>query len=319
MADAFIPFRRGRWGDLPEAPTRPHGYAETEARTVRVDSRGFGSIDVHVRVLGSGPPLLLVHGLMTSSYSWRYVVRQLAESWTVYAPDLPGSGRSGKPRVPYGAAQTATFIAELLDALGIRGCDVVGNSMGGYLCMRLALADPGAMRRLVNIHSPGFPELRLRALRLALAIPGVRPGLSWFVRRRPLRWAWRNVHYRDEGLKSLEEARAYGEPLADRAGADAFVAILGDTLAPGDMAAFPAELARRKAAGRAFPVPLLLLWARQDPMVPARLGPLFAERIPSAELRWLEDASHFAHVDQPEATVAAIQEFLGRPHGAEGG
>ncbi len=313
MAGELIPFRRGRWRDLPDAPVRPHAYEQTEGRTVCVQSRPFGDIDVHVRVFGSGPPLLLIHGLMTSSYSWRYVFEVLGAAYTVYAPDLPGSGRSGKPRARYGAGETAEFIGELMGALGIRGCDVVGNSMGGYLCMLLALADPDSMARLVNIHSPGVPELRLHALRFALLVPGVRRFLAWFVRRDPLRWAWRNVHYRDEGLKSLEEARAYGEPLADPAGARAFVEILGDTLAPRDMAAFQAELAMRKAAGQSFPVPLQLLWARADPMVPVRFGPLFAERIPSAELRWVEDASHFAHVDQPAATAKLILEFLGRP------
>jgi pimeloyl-ACP methyl ester carboxylesterase len=313
VSTELVPFRRGRWDELPDAPVRPHAYERTEARTVRVESRPFGAIDVHVRVFGSGPPLLLIHGLMTSSYSWRYVFEELGAAYTVYAPDLPGSGKSGKPRARYGAAETAEFIGELMCALGIRGCDVVGNSLGGYLCMRLALADPESMARLVNIHSPGVPELRLYALRFALLVPGIRAVLAWFIGLDPLRWAWRNVHYRDEGLKSLEEARAYGGPLSEPAGARAFVEILGDTVAPGDMSSFQVELATRKAAGQTFPVPLQLLWARADPMVPARLGPLFAARIPSAELRWVEDASHFAHVDQPEATVAFILEFLLRP------
>lgn len=309
---SLVPFRQGRFADLPATPRRPHPYGDAEARTVRVASRGFGELDVHVRVTGSGPPLLLIHGLMTSSYSWRYVLDLLGAHYTVYAPDLPGAGRSGKPRASYSAEDTAHFIGELMDALGIRGCDVVGNSMGGYLCMRLALAQPDAMRRLVNIHSPGVPELRLHALRFVLSIPGVRMLLRWIVHLDPLRWAHRNVHYRDESLKSLEEAHEYGDPLSDRAGADAFGLILKNTLAPADMAGFQAELLRRKGAGEPFPVPLQLLWARQDPMVPPRFGPLYADRIPSAELVWLEDASHFAHVDQPEATVAAMLEFFGR-------
>ena len=309
---ALVPFRPGRFADLRELPRIPHGYAASEARTVRVDSAWFGGIDVHVRVQGSGPPLLLIHGLMTSSYSWRYVLEAFAQHYTVYAPDLPGSGQTGKPRVRYGAEETVAFIGELMDALGITGCDVVGNSMGGYLCMRLALARPDSMRALVNIHSPGVPELRLHALRWALAIPGVRAGLSWWVRRNPFKWVFANVHYRDESLKSLEEARAYGDPLADKPGADAFVSILGDTLRPAAMAEFQRALRELKDNGAPFPVPLLLLWARQDPMVPPRFGPLFAERIPSAELQWVEDASHFAHVDQPAATVAPILEFFAR-------
>ena len=70
---------------------------------------------------------------MTTSYSWRYVVDELARRWRVLAIDLPGCGRSDKPkRARYGAGELARFLVELVDALGIRGCRVVGNSMGGY-------------------------------------------------------------------------------------------------------------------------------------------------------------------------------------------
>lgn len=301
------PFRQGRYHELPAVPHRPHPYFSSAARTVEVDSAHFGRVAVHVRVHGDGPPLLLVHGLMTSSYSWRYVLDLLGAHYQLYVPDLPGAGASAKPDVSYGPEETAAFVGELMDALEIRGCPVVGNSMGGYLCMRLALRDPTAMSRLVNIHSPGFPELRLHALRAAMSVPGVQPALAWFIRRAPLKWAHRNVHYRDESLKSLEEAKVYGVPLATREGSRAFVRILADTMAPGPMRPF-----QRQLRARPFPVPLLLLWARQDPMVPPAFGERFAKRVEGAELQWIEGASHFAHVDQPDATAAAILDFLAR-------
>ncbi|MCO4771419.1 MAG: alpha/beta hydrolase [Deltaproteobacteria bacterium] len=307
----IVPFRRGLFRELPDKPRLRHSYFSSGARNVEVDSAHFGRISVHLRVTGTGPPLLLVHGLMTSSYSWRYVLDLLGAHYTLYVPDLPGAGASDKPPVTYGPVETADFIGELMQTLGIVGCPVVGNSMGGYLCMLLALRDPSLMSRLVNIHSPGFPELRLHALRIALSVPGLGAGLAWFVRRSPLTWVHRNVHYRDESLKSLEEAKVYGVPLATRDGSQAFVSILRDTMAPGPMGAFQRQLKARVASGEDFPVPLLLLWARQDPMVPPSFGPRFQGRIPSAALQWVEAASHFAHVDQPEATAAAILAFLG--------
>ncbi len=303
-------FVQAPYDSLPERPRVTHPYFSSEVRTVEVGSRHFGPLKTHVRVFGSGPPLLLVHGLMTSSYSWRYVLDALGDNYTLYAPDLPGSGSTDKPAVSYGAEETAEFIGELMEELGIEGCPLVGNSMGGYLSMRLALIKPALVSKLVNIHSPGFPEPRLYALRAALSIPGMRAALSWYVRRSPFRWAHRNVHYRDESLKSLEESRVYGAPLQTRQGASAFAAILGDTLDPRSMARFQAELTRRTRAGVPFPVPLLLLWAREDPMVPPGFGPRFKDRIPSAQFEWIEDASHFAHVDQPSSTAAAILRFL---------
>jgi pimeloyl-ACP methyl ester carboxylesterase len=253
-------------------------------------------------VHGAGPPLLLVHGLMTSSYSWRYVLAPLGERFKVYAPDLPGAGASD-PAPSYEPQAIADWIGALGRALGIRGCRVVGNSMGGYLCMRLALADAGAMGRLLNVHSPGVPELRLVALRAALALPGAHAVLTRRVQADPLRWAHANVHYFDESLKSLEEAHAYGDPLATPDGIRAFLGYLGDTMAIGPVREFQRALLDRKARGEAFPVPLLHVYARRDPMVPARFGAIMAERT-GAPLAWVERGSHFMHVD-------AVDEFLG--------
>lgn len=306
-------FRRGPFDALPERPRREHSFLELPVRDVRVESRDFGTAGVAYRELGEGPPLLLVHGLMTTSYSWRYVAAKLAERWRVIAPDLVGCGRSDKPRdARYTGPALARFVADLQRALGIRGCAVVGNSLGGYVTMRLALDDPHAMSRLVCIHAPGLPELRLTALHAAMRVPGARRALVALIRRDPLRWAHRNVHYFDETLKSREEAREYGDPLASEEGAEAFAGWLADALAPRDLEAFLVQLIMRLRHRAAFPVPLQLVYARRDPMVPPKIGDKLAELIPSAELVWLDDASHFAQVDAPEALLEAMTPFLRR-------
>jgi pimeloyl-ACP methyl ester carboxylesterase len=305
----FVPFRRGRFEDLPERPRRPHPYFDARSERVQVTTAALGTLAAQVRVAGSGPPLLLVHGLMTSSYSWRYVLEPLGKRFTVYAPDLPGAG-SSEPAPSYAPQACADWIGALQRALGIRGCRVIGNSMGGYLCMRLALSDPGALDRLVNVHSPGVPEARLVLLRAALALPGARAVLEGRVQRDPLRWAHANVHYFDESLKSLEEAHAYGDPLASGAGFAAFFGYLRDTMGIGPIREFQATLQDRKARGLPFPVPLVHLYARKDPMVPSRFGPVLADRTASP-LVWIEDASHFMHVDAVERFLPPVLDFLG--------
>jgi pimeloyl-ACP methyl ester carboxylesterase len=303
-----IPFRRGPFEALPREPHRPHRYQALEPRRVRLESAPFGSIEVHYREHGSGPPLLLVHGLMTSSYSWRYVLDGLGAHFRLVMPDLPGAGRSDKPDRSYAPAALATAVGEFQRAVGIRGCAAIGNSLGGYLCMRLALEDPGAFSRLVNVHSPGIPELRLHLLHAALSVPGVGRALGWWIRRAPLRWVHRNVHYRDESLKSLEEAHEYGDPLASVAGSRAFVRYLRETVAPGDMAAFVRELEKRRETG--FPVPLLLVYADRDPMVPPRVGDALRALVPTARFVRMTETSHFAHVDTPERVIAEVLPFL---------
>jgi pimeloyl-ACP methyl ester carboxylesterase len=175
--------------------------------------------------------------------------------------------------------------------------------------MRLALSDPDAMSRFVCVHAPGVPELRLVALGALLAIPGARAVLSRFVRRDPLRWAHANVHYWDESLKSIEEAHEYGDPLATPEGAAAFIKHLADTMAIGPIREMDRTLRARKARGEPFPAPTLLLYARRDPMVPPRFGAVLAERT-GAPLVWLEEASHFAHVDAVERFLPPVVEFL---------
>jgi pimeloyl-ACP methyl ester carboxylesterase len=307
---ALRPFQPLPFEELPELPPRPHGYFRMRIGEIELDSSAFGRHRVHVRELGSGPPLLLVHGLMTTGYSWRYVVEPLAERFRVVVPDLVGTGRSAKPDLSYAPGRLATWLGELVRELGITGCPVVGNSLGGYLCLRLALDHPELIGRLVNIHSPGIPEARLWALSAALSLPGARSLVAALARRDPERWAHRNVHYFDESVKSREEAREYGTPLASREGASAFARYLAETVAPAPMRALVRELRLRRSEGKALPCPTLLIYAREDPMVPPRVGDLLHALLPGSELVWLERSSHFPQVDSPTELVDLLLRFV---------
>jgi pimeloyl-ACP methyl ester carboxylesterase len=301
------PFEQLKYADVPELPRRPHRYADARAETVSFVSKPFGPVDVHVRTYGNGPPLLLVHGFMTSSYSWRYVFAALGDRYTLVAPDLIGSGRSSKPDHTYDAGSLATSIGETIDALGLRGVPTVGNSLGGYLCMRLALEDAGAIGRLVNLHSPGVVTPRMTALKWAMRlVPAADAVVRRLVWHDPERWVHRNVHYWDETLKSREEQREYAAPLKTDGGILAFARMLRNTLDPDAMRAFEAEL---RARGR-FPIPLLLVYAERDPMVPPEVGDRLHALLPDAGFVRLADASHFAHVDATDRFVAAILPFL---------
>lgn len=306
------PFQRLPFAELPATPRRLHPYFQTEAREATTRSAHLGELRIHYREAGAGPPLLLIHGLMTTSYSWRYVIEPLGRHFRLYIPDLPGCGRSqAAPEGAYGAAEIAAWIGDFQRAVGIEGCAAIGNSMGGYLCMRLALDRPEALSGLVNIHSPAFPDARLSLLGGVLRAPGARRLAAWLARRDPLRWAHRNVHYYHEDLKSIEEAHEYGDPLATEAGSRAFASYLAETIAAGAMGDFVRELEARKERGERFPVPLLLVYAREDPLVAPENGERLQALLPGVELRWIEDSSHFAHVDTPERVVEAVVPFLG--------
>ena len=309
MAD-LRPFEQLPFEALPARPRVPHGWDGVTHRRLELDSVPFGRMSTHLVTHGEGPPLLLVHGLMWRAFSWRYVIEPLSRHFTVFAPDLPGAGETDAcADRSFAPDALATWLIELVDALGIRGCACIGNSLGGYLAMRAALADPRVFSRLVDLHGPGLPEPRLYALWAAIRIPGVRWGLERVIARDPERWSHRHVHYYDESLKSLEENAAVAAPLRSVEGRRAFVRMLAETVSPWAMRDFARQLDARKG----FPIPLQLVYAEEDPMVPPTIGRRLAERLPEAEVVWLSEASHFAHVDAVEAFLDAIAPFLGFP------
>jgi pimeloyl-ACP methyl ester carboxylesterase len=299
------PFRRLPFEEVPDLPVRPHRWADTTPSEVTIRTAELGEARIAVRSYGAGPPLVLVHGLMTASYSFRYLLELLGDRYRLLMPDLPGAGASDHPDVYLGPDVLARAVIATIDALGVRGAPVIGNSMGGYLCMRAALLDPGAIGRLVNLHSPGVPTARMIALRWALRLLPARLVLDRLVRRDPERWVHRNVHYFDESLKSREEHRVYAAPLATPAGRRAFYRHLRDALDAREMKRFV-----RRLGAAPFPIPLLLVYATRDPMVPPAVGDRLRALVPDAAFVQLDDASHFAHVDAAPRFVAAIEPFL---------
>ena len=299
-----VPFRQLPFSDVPEVPRVPHRWAETERRDVTIECEGLPPTRIAVREYGSGPPLVLVHGLMTAGYSFRYVLELLGARYRLIIPDLPGAGDSDHPDVYLGPDVLARAIIATIDAVGVRGARVVGNSMGGYLCMRAALLDREAIGRLVNLHSPGVVTSRMVALRWALRLLPSRWLIERLVRRNPEKWVHKRVHYFDETLKSREEHREYARPLSSPAGRAAFYRHLRDTMDAKEIARFA------RALRDPFPIPLLFVYAERDPMVPPIVGAKLHALVPSAQMIRLADASHFAHVDAAPRFVDAVTPFL---------
>jgi pimeloyl-ACP methyl ester carboxylesterase len=119
------------------------------------------------------------------------------------------------------------------------------------------------------------------------------------------------VHYYHERLKSLEEAREYGESLSTKEGSQAFLRWLAQGLAPADLAWFAHEMKRRLDQGTPFPAPLLLLYAEQDPLVNPAMGDVLHRLVPGSRLVRLDRSSHFAHVDRPDAVAHELLTFFG--------
>lgn len=90
----------------------------------------------------------------------------------------------------------------------------------------------------------------------------------------------------------------------------AFIDYLQNVMAPSGFTEFTAQLRHRRTTQQPFPTPLLLIYSRQDPVVPATAGNHLAKLIPDAQLRWIDQTSHFAHVDTPTDVTNLILDFL---------
>ena len=125
------------------------------------------------RVAGSGPAILLIHGIGDNSTTWSSVQMQLAQRFTVIAPDLLGHGRSDKPRADYSVAAYANGMRDLLSILDIDSVTVVGHSLGGGVAMQFAYQFPQLVDRLILVGAGGVTKdvnIALRAASLPMGI-----------------------------------------------------------------------------------------------------------------------------------------------------
>src|SRR6188474_2720259 len=126
---------------------------------------------VAYRSAGSGPVIVLVHGITSTSATWERVMPTLSKRFTVIAPDLLGHGGSAKPRGDYSLGAYASGVRDLLIALGHEHATFVGHSLGGGVAMQLAYQFPERCERLVLINSGGLGSEVNLLLRMA-TLPG---------------------------------------------------------------------------------------------------------------------------------------------------
>ncbi len=137
------------------------------------------------RVAGSGPPIVLIHGMLNSSSHWRSVALNLASDFTVIAPDLIGHGDSAAPRGDYSLGAHAASIRDLLAAIGVDRATIVGHSLGGGVAMQFFYQFPQRVERLVLISSGGLGHEVSPLLRSA-TLPGMAALLSLTIHPRLL-------------------------------------------------------------------------------------------------------------------------------------
>jgi pimeloyl-ACP methyl ester carboxylesterase len=277
---------------------------------------------VHLTAAGSGEPLLMVHGGNSVSMSWGPLMPLLTPRFRLLMPDRPGCGLTG-PFDYRGVdlrAHGAAFLRSVLDSLGLEPVAVVGNSMGGFFAMSLAIAHPDRVSRLVLLGEPagadGHPRLfhRLvgtRGLNALLYATALRPPADATGARRGLAKAGlvADPSRVSDTLLSCFSAAAQ-LPGAVRS----WRTMVERAFVPPGWGLF----AKRTAATHSLmpdlhrlTAPTLFLWGDKDPLGTPDAGRALAEQMPNAQVRVVADASHLVWLDQPESCAQAMTAFLG--------
>jgi pimeloyl-ACP methyl ester carboxylesterase len=274
-----------------------------DAQTVSIHGH-----EVRYRGGGSGPVLVLIHGMAGSSVTWEPVLGALTKSFTVVAPDLPGHGESDKPRGDYSLGAHASSVRDLLLALGHERATIVGQSFGGGVAMQLAYQHPERCERIVLVSSGGLGQEVALLLR-ALTLPGAEHVMPIACNGRVRDAGTAVTGFLDRlGLRPVpavtEMWRSYAS-LSDGATREAFqhtlrsvVDLHGQRVSAEDRLYLAAD------------VPTLIVWGDRDPIIPLAHGVHAHELIPGSRLEVFEGSGHFPHCEQPERFVALLEDFM---------
>ncbi len=259
-------------------------------------------------VVGSGPALLLLHGLGCDHTTWAPVMESLARRYTVIAPDLLGHGESDKPRADYSVGGYANGMRDLLTVLGIDRVSVVGHSFGGGVAMQFAYQFPERTERLILVASGGLgPEVTpaIRAVTTpgfqqamgVLTLPGVRHLGTAGMRALAATGirAARDLPELAEIYDSFKDRRTRA---AIRHVVRAVVDWRGQIVTMSDRAYLTDAM------------PMCVVWGRNDQVIPVRHAANAATLAPSARVEIIPNAGHFPHKDHPQRFVKIVNDFI---------
>jgi triacylglycerol lipase len=264
------------------APPSPPGPPREQVATV---------LDQHIHYVeaGRGQPVILLHGLGATKETWLPSLGALAAKYHVYAIDQIGFGRSDKPYLDYKIATFVDFLHGFLVAQNLGKVTLVGNSLGGWIALEFAVQHPDLVDRLVLVDSAGLTFLRPAPVDL-----------------NPSSLA---------ATRALMEALFYDkklvtEPIVRQVFADHLRNNDGYTI-------------QRTFAGFASPqfedarlgsirAPTLIVWGREDELIPLASGEKLRDGIAGARLAVLDHCGHIPQVEKPAEFTRAVLEFLGK-------
>jgi pimeloyl-ACP methyl ester carboxylesterase len=263
------------------------------------------SSNLYKEIYGSGDPILCLHGLGASMFSWRHFIAPFSRTNKLILVDFKGCGKSPKPKdTHYSIEEHTDEIYKIIVEENLTRLTLVGNSLGGavalLLAIRLAEQEPTRLSRLVLIDSAGdknYLPAHLKLVRSILGTPAIYLSPGKLATKMILRMC-----YYDKRKITSKEVAAYASSIASGAGRHALLQTARQCIPP--------NADELLAKVKMITVPTLILWGRQDRVMPLRVGELLHQAIRNSTFEIIEQCGHVPQEEKPAESIERISKFL---------
>ncbi len=275
--------------------------AEHASKRIDVSGYSFQTVDgikVAYQKFGNGEPLVLIHGFMGNSTNFETIFEELSKDFTVVAVDLPGFGLSDKniPK-PLSRRYLAKVVSDLAVQLGFSSYSVLGHSMGGEVAMWIAIDNPDVVKKLILVSSAGrITDSSSPADFINIPFFQVFARMTFFSYAF-LKSTWLDMLVEKENFDEAYFLKNYSLMYRTPYKVIANLANSSDT-------SFLMEEIEQ------ITVPTMIIWGKQDSIIPADHAFWFHEKIKNSELVIINEAGHLSFIDKPYEFAKTIKDFL---------
>jgi pimeloyl-ACP methyl ester carboxylesterase len=282
---------------------------DTPAPMPKPDKSGCTKSGLYYAIYGTGQPLLAIHGLGASMYSWREFVKvpNTFPGYQIILIDLKGSGNSEKPHNKnYSILTQRDLVYDFILEQNLTNLTLVGNSYGGAVSLILALKlikeNQGLLTKLILIDSGGYDLLLPWYLKLLRT-----PVLGWLALhiltpRQAAYTVLKNAYY-NRDLITEPQIAAYAAPIGSPGGRYALLQISKGVI--------PKDIDKIIAQYPSINVPTFILWGLDDKVIPLKIGEMLHAAIPGSRLELINECGHVPQEEKPEETICWMRDFLG--------
>ncbi|MGJ7922557.1 alpha/beta fold hydrolase [Neobacillus sp. LXY-4] len=239
-------------------------------------------------VLNGKPPLFLIHGFASSTYTFRRIIPFLQKQFSIIAVDLPGFGKSEKSTsFVYSYQNYAELLIKCLHQLDVTNVAIVAHSMGGQIALNMARMTPEKINKLILLCSSGYLKKARKLQVYSSYLPFFEKFVRYYVGRKEVKDHLKNVFY-NQALINDEIINEFARPLSEKGFYQALIRLLRHR--EGDL--LPHQL-------QEIQIPTLLIWGQEDRVVPLEVGQRLVRDLPNAQLISYEKTGHLITEERP--------------------